>query len=84
MFKIREDNTYNEIREKSLMSWLNEVQEKGSYNDACGAKLAIEYIQSLQEKIRILEEKNQMKDRFLRQMKEKRTSEVNNTKRNTK
>lgn len=71
MYKFREDNTYDEIREKSLMSWLAEVQVRGSYVDVCGAKLAVEYIQSLQDKIRLLEEKNQMKDRFLRQMKEK-------------
>ncbi len=71
MFKIREDNTYNDIREKSLMSWLAELQDTGSYNDACGAKLAVEYIQHLQQKIRILEEKNQMKDEHLKKMKQK-------------
>lgn len=71
MFRVHEDNTYNEIREKSLMSWLEEVQNRGDYNDACGAKLAVEYIQTLQEKIRLLEEKNRMKDQFLRRMKER-------------
>ena len=60
MFKIEEDNTYNDIREKSLMSWLAGVQDTGSYIDACGAKLAVEYIQYLKEKIEILEEKNRI------------------------
>ncbi|MDD7389342.1 MAG: hypothetical protein PUG60_06730 [Lachnospiraceae bacterium] len=71
MFKIREDNTYNDIREKSLMSWLVEVQDTGSYNDACGAKLAVEYIQHLKKKIEILEEKNRMKDQHLKKIKQK-------------
>lgn len=71
MFRIKEDNTYNDIREKSLMSWLTEVQETGSYNDACGAKLAVEYIHYLQKKIGILEEKNQMKDQHLKKIKQK-------------
>ena len=48
MLKIREDNTYNDIREKSLMQWLNQVREEGSYIDACGAKLAMEYIAHLE------------------------------------
>lgn len=71
MFKVREDNTYNDIREKSLMSWLAEVQDTGSYNDACGAKLAVEYIQYLKDKIGFLEEKNRMKDQHLKKIKQK-------------
>ncbi|MGN0294067.1 MAG: hypothetical protein ACI4D3_08705 [Lachnospiraceae bacterium] len=71
MFKIREDNTYNDIREKSLMSWLTQVQDTGSYNDACGAKLAVEYIQYLKEKIEMLEEKNRMKDQHMKKIKQK-------------
>lgn len=71
MFKIREDNTYNDIREKSLMSWLAGVQETGSYIDACGAKLAVEYIQYLKEKIEMLEEKNRIKDQHMKKIKQK-------------
>ena len=71
MFKIEEDNTYNDIREKSLMSWLAGVQETGSYIDACGAKLAVEYIQYLKEKIEILEEKNRIRDQHLKKIKQK-------------
>lgn len=71
MFKIEEDNTYNDIREKSLMSWLAGVQDTGSYIDACGAKLAVEYIQYLKEKIEILEEKNRIRDQHLKKIKQK-------------
>ncbi|MCI7100028.1 MAG: hypothetical protein MR966_14225 [Lachnospiraceae bacterium] len=71
MFKIEEDNTYNDIREKSLMSWLVGVQDTGSYIDACGAKLAVEYIQYLKEKIEILEEKNRIRDQHLKKIKQK-------------
>ncbi|MGN0268408.1 MAG: hypothetical protein ACI4D7_12120 [Lachnospiraceae bacterium] len=69
MLKIREDNTYNDIREKSLMQWLNQVREEGSYIDACGAKLAMEYIAHLEDKIHLLEEKNKLKDEHMRKMK---------------
>ena len=71
MFKIEENNTYNDIREKSLMSWLAGVQDTGSYIDACGAKLAVEYIQYLKEKIEILEEKNRIRDQHLKKIKQK-------------
>lgn len=77
MLKIPEDNTYNDIREKSLMSWLAEVQDTGSYIDACGAKLAVEYIQHLKREIGILEEKNRMKDQHMKKMKEKLNNEKN-------
>lgn len=71
MFQIREDNTYNDIREKSLMQWLNQVRAEGSYIDSCGAKLAMEYIDYLEKKICLLEEKSKLKDEHMRKMKQK-------------
>lgn len=74
MFKLPEDNTYNDIREKSLMSWLKQVQAEGSYIDACGAKLAIEYVQYLEDKITRLERKNALMESHMRKMKQKMNS----------
>ena len=71
MFRIPEDNTFNEIREKSLMSWLAQVRAEGNYEDASGAELAMDYIQFLQDKVKKLEEKNRLKERYLKQMKKK-------------
>ncbi len=71
MFKIREDNTFHEIREKSLMSWLKQVRAEGNFEDASGAELAMDYIQFLQDKIVKLEEKNRLKERYLKQLKQK-------------
>ena len=71
MFILPKDNTYNDIRRKSLDAWLEEVLENGSYGDQCGAKLAKEYLAYLEGEIAKLEEKNRMKDQFLKQLKDK-------------
>ena len=70
----RPDNTYNDIREKSLMQWLDEVAGVEQHSDVAvrgGVKLTREYVQHLQEEIRRLEEENQLKAQYLKKMKEK-------------
>ena len=41
----REDNTYNEIREKSLFQWLDEMEKHEDIAVRGGVKLTREYIQ---------------------------------------
>lgn len=41
---IKEDNTYNDIREKSLLQWLNEMEKHEDLAVRGGVKLAKEYI----------------------------------------
>ena len=65
----RPDNTYNDIREKSLMQWLDEMEQHSDVAVRGGVKLTREYVQHLQEEIRRLEEENQ-----LRQMKRQEKS----------
>ena len=67
----RPDNTYNDIREKSLMQWLDEMEQHEDLSVSGGVKLAREYVQHLQEEIRRLEEENQLKAQYLKKMKEK-------------
>ena len=67
----RPDNTYNDIREKSLMQWLDEMEQHSDVAVRGGVKLTREYVQHLQEEIRRLEEENQLKAQYLKKMKEK-------------
>ena len=41
MFEI-EDNTYNEIREKSVRQWLEEMSEHEDVAVRCGVKVTLE------------------------------------------
>lgn len=67
----RPDNTYNDIREKSLTQWLDEMEQHSDVAVRGGVKLTREYVQHLQEEIRRLGEENQLKAQYLKKMKEK-------------
>ena len=67
----RPDNTYNDIREKSLMQWLDEMEQHSDVAVRGGVKLTREDVQHLQEEIRRLGEENQLKAQYLKKMKEK-------------
>ena len=66
------DNTYNEIREKSLLQWLEEMENHPDVAVRGGVKLNREYIEYLKSEIKRLEEENELKASYLRKMKEKR------------
>ena len=68
---IKEDNTYNEMRESSMMQWLNELLESDHIANKGGAKVTLEYIEYLNRRIKELEAKNVLKDEFLRKLKNK-------------
>ena len=67
----RPDNTYNDIREKSLMQWLDEMEQHSDVAVRGGVKLTWEYVQHLQEEIRRLRKKTGWKAQYLKKMKEK-------------
>lgn len=46
---LREDTTYNDIREKSLMQWLDEMEQHEDVAVRCGVKLAREYMEHLKD-----------------------------------
>ncbi|WP_053986028.1 hypothetical protein [Niameybacter massiliensis] len=67
----REDNTYNEMIKNSTLHWLNEVLESDDVVNKNGAKVTIEHIEYLNKKIKELEDKNALKDQFLKKIKGK-------------
>lgn len=70
MFGI-EDNTYNEIREKSVRQWLKEMSEHEDVAVRCGVKVTLEYLEHLKDEIRELKESNELKKTYLKKLKEK-------------
>ena len=64
----REDNTYNEIREKSLFQWLDEMEKHEDVAVRGGVKLAKEYIQHLKDENKRLEEQNKLKNEYLKKV----------------
>ena len=73
---FREDTTYNDIREKSLMQWLDEMEQHEDIAVRGGVKLNREYIQHLQEKIKKLEQENGLKNQYLKKMAAKKCNET--------
>ncbi len=65
---IKEDSTYNDIREKSLMQWLSEMELHEDIAVRGGVKLCREYMQYLKEKSRKLEKENELKNQYLRKV----------------
>lgn len=63
---FQEDNTYNDIREKSLLQWLDEMSEHEDIAVRGGVKLCREYIQHLKDENNKLQEKNELKDKYLK------------------
>lgn len=68
---FQEDNTYNEIRERSMKQWLNELAESEDIVNRGGARLTLDYLEHLDRKIKMLEDKNALKDKYLRKLAKK-------------
>ena len=67
----QEDNTYNDIRERSLMQWLDDIENHDDIVVRGGVKLAREYIKHLKDEIKMLEKENSLKTEYLKKMKSK-------------
>ena len=65
----RPDNTYNDIREKSLMQWLDEMEQHEDLAVSGGVKLAREYVQYLKDELKRQEESNQLKIDYMKKLK---------------
>lgn len=68
---FREDNSYNDIRERSLDQWLDEMAQHEDIAVRGGVKLAREYVQYLNDKIKKLQEENELKNAYLKKMAQK-------------
>lgn len=62
----KEDNTYQEILEKSVERWLTDIENHDDIVVRGGIKAVREYIASLKKQNKMLEEKNQLKDFYLK------------------
>ena len=68
---IKEDNTYHDIREKSLLQWLAEMELHEDIAVRGGVKLCREYMQYLKERNKKLEEENELKNQYLKKIAQK-------------
>ena len=59
---------YNEIREKSLLQWLDEMERHEDVAVRCGVKLCREYMQYLQEKNERQKQELALKDSYLKKI----------------
>ena len=64
----KEDTTYNDIREKSLLQWLDELEKHEDVVVRCGVKLCREYMQHLKDKNEKLREENELKNSYLKKV----------------
>ena len=63
---LNEDTTYNDIRERSLLQWLDEMERHEDVAVRGGVKLCREYIQYLKQRNTKLEEENELKSTYLK------------------
>lgn len=65
----KEDTTFNDIRERSLNQWLDEMEQHEDIAVRGGVRLTREYIEHLKaENLRLIAE-NELKNQYLRKMK---------------
>ena len=65
---FKEDNTYNDIREKSLMQWLDEMEHHEDVAVRSGVRLARDYIQYLKDENQKLKNENELKNSYLKKI----------------
>ena len=63
---LNEDTTYNDIRERSLLQWLDEMERHEDVAVRGGVKLCRAYIQYLKQRNTKLEEENELKSTYLK------------------
>jgi len=71
----REDTTYNDIRERSFLQWLSELEDHEDLAVRGGVKLAREYMEHLKEENQKLKDENELKNQYLKKVKLKKTAE---------
>lgn len=64
----RPDETYNNIRKRSLEQWLSEMEKHEDVAVRGGVKLTREYLAHLEEEINRLKEECKLKDSYLKKI----------------
>lgn len=65
---IQDDNTYNNLREKSFLQWLDDYSKHEDIAVRGGVKLAYEYVEMLNNEIKRLKEQNELKNEYLKKI----------------
>ena len=65
---MREDTTYNDIRKKSLMQWLDEMENHEDIVVRGGVKLTREYVEHLEDTVAKLKQENELKNEYLKKV----------------
>ena len=65
---MMEDNTYRDLREKSLMQWLEEMENHPDLEVRGGVRLCRDYLAFLEQENARLKEENALKNTYLRKM----------------
>ena len=66
-----EKSEYNDIREKSFSQWLDEMEQHEDVAVRGGVKLTREYVQYLKDEIGRLRHENEVKNAYLKKLREK-------------
>ncbi|MBQ0028544.1 MAG: hypothetical protein KBS96_08070 [Lachnospiraceae bacterium] len=67
---FNDDNTYNDIRERSLKQWLKEMSEHDDIAVRGGVKLANDYIEHLKKENMSLNEEIELRNKYLKKIKD--------------
>ena len=65
---IQDDNTYNNLREKLFLQWLDDCSKLEDIAVRGGVKLAYEYVEMLNNEIKRLKEQNELKNEYLKKI----------------
>lgn len=65
----KEDNSFNDVRAKSVLQWLDSMVDHNDIEVRGGVKVTKDYIDSLKQQIKNLEDKNNLKDKYLKKLK---------------
>ena len=65
---MMEDNTYRDLREKSLMQWLEEMENHPDLEVRGGVRLCRDYLAFLEQENARLKDENALKNTYLRKM----------------
>lgn len=65
---MKEDTTYRDLRERSLMQWLEEMEQHEDVAVRGGVKLCRDYMEYLRQQNQRLQEENELKNTYLRKM----------------
>lgn len=68
---FREDTTYNDIRDRSVAQWLEEMAVHEDIAVRGGVRLTGDYIAYLKHQIELLQQSNELKNDHMKKMKQK-------------